>query len=390
MKILDRVAIVLLVAALTGCGGDGGWLDPGAPAGSSTPHLAVADDGRVVLSYLAADGAGSRLDYVTLEGSGWSQPTTVAAGEGWFVNWADFPSVVPISGDVWAAHWLVRSATATYAYDAVVAVSRDGGRTWSAGIAVHDDGTPTEHGFLSLYPAADGVGALWLDGRNMATSPDGATQLLAGGLRSEDLAVMPPAPVDERVCDCCQTDLAVTAEGPVVVYRDRSAEEIRDIAVSRLREGTWEPARLVAADGWQISGCPVNGPAVAALGRQVAVAWYTGHPQPRVAVAFSDDAAATFSAPIEIASGQVIGRVDVVLVEAGDAVVSWLDAVPGTLRYRRVAPDGSLGAVHETAPMSPERNAGFPQMVRDGDGLVFAWTDVGSNRIRTRRLPVPG
>ena len=35
--------------------------------------------------------------------------------------------------------------------------------------------------------------------------------------------------IDARVCDCCQTDAAMTSEGAVLIYRDRSDDEIRDL-----------------------------------------------------------------------------------------------------------------------------------------------------------------
>lgn len=379
---------LLLAGLLPGCGGGHG-ADPDLPVGSSAPHLAVAADGRVVLSYLTSEEAGAALAFIVLGAGGWSPPRQVAVGRDWFVNWADFASVVPISDDVWAAHWLVRSAQAPYAYDAVISLSRDGGHSWSPGALLHTDGTPTEHGFVSLYPASGGVGAVWLDGRNLAADPDGATQLFSASVAVADGRVMEEGPVDGRVCDCCQTDVAGTADGPVVAFRDRSPDEVRDIAVSRLRPAGWESSRIVAADGWQISGCPVNGPAIAAEGNRVVVAWYTAHPTRHGSVAFSADGAETFADPVDVAAGETLGRVDVVLLPGGDALVSWLGAVPGRLNVRRVAADGTLGPVHPVADVSPERNAGFPQMVRSGEQLVFAWTDVETNRVRIRRLSLP-
>lgn len=386
--IFPRSLCLLLGATLCACGAPDGWRDPVLPEGSSAPHLASAPDGTAVLSYLAPQAVGTQLGFVVLDGSGWSQPRQVAAGERWFVNWADFPSVVPLTAARWAAHWLVRSADDPYAYEVRVAVSGDGGRSWSPGVTVHTDGTPTEHGFVSLYPAADGVGVLWLDGRELASDPDGATQLFSAVVRGPDLAVVGERPLDGRVCDCCRTDVALTEDGPVAVYRDRSPDEIRDIAVSRWRPVGWEPGRIVAADGWRITGCPVNGPAVAARGNRLAVAWYTAQPNRRVAVAFSRDGAATFGPPVDVQAREPLGRVDVALLDSGDAVVSWLEAVPGRLMFRQVAADGSLGPAREVARVSPERNAGFPQMIRTDEWLVFAWTDVQANRIRTRRLPL--
>ena len=81
------------------------------------------------------------------------------------------------------------------------------------------------------------------------------------------------APVDLRVCECCPTAAAVTADGPIIAYRDRSPKEIRDIYISRLVDGSWTEPVAVHNDNWHIAACPVNGPALSARGRSVAVAW---------------------------------------------------------------------------------------------------------------------
>ena len=52
------------------------------------------------------------------------------------------------------------------------------------------------------------------------------------------------APLNLRVCDCCQTAVAGTTDGIVTAFRDRSDKEIRDIAVSR-----FETAPRGAEDG---------------------------------------------------------------------------------------------------------------------------------------------
>jgi hypothetical protein len=67
-------------------------------------------------------------------------------------------------------------------------------------------------------------------------------------------------PDDSRVCDCCSTDTAVSPDGVIVAYRGRSADEVRDVFVSRYVAGRWGPPILVHNDGWRIEACPVNGP----------------------------------------------------------------------------------------------------------------------------------
>ena len=66
------------------------------------------------------------------------------------------------------------------------------------------------------------------------------------------------AVIDSSTCDCCQTDVAVSANGPIAVYRDRTHDEIRDIFVTRFEDGSWQPGERLHADNWEIPGCPVH------------------------------------------------------------------------------------------------------------------------------------
>jgi hypothetical protein len=70
--------------------------------------------------------------------------------------------------------------------------------------------------------------------------------------------------VDLRVCECCSTTVAVTADGPITAFRDRSDKDVRDIGVSRLENNAWTAAQIVHNDGWTIPACPVNGPMLSA------------------------------------------------------------------------------------------------------------------------------
>lgn len=348
--------------------------------GSMAPHLALTPARDVVMSWLEpAAGGFHALNFSTLKGERWSPARTVTSGNNWFINWADFPSVTPITAKNWVAHWLVKQPGGTYSYDIALAISRDAGATWSAPLTPHDDGTPTEHGFVTLFPWGDGFGAVWLDGRKTKPEPGGMTMRYAR--IGFDGAIRDNGEIDELVCDCCATDVALAAAGPVATYRNRTADEIRDIAVSRHADGAWQPPVIVGNDQWQIAGCPVNGSAIAARGKRVVVAWYTAADQKRrVQLAWSSDGGRTFGAPIVIEEGAVSGNVDVDLLADNLAVVSWTARAgddPGEIRLRRVPFSGAPGPVQVIARSTVSRGSGFPQMIHGRDRLVYAWTQLG-------------
>jgi hypothetical protein len=246
-------------------------------------------------------------------------PGPIAAGDDFFANWADLPGVVAAADGSLTAHWLAKTGEETYAYSIFLARSTDGGVSWTPLGRLNDDDTPTEHGFVSYVAADDGVRAFWLDGRAMA---EGGPMSLRTAVITDQVG--PDEVLDERVCECCSTDAAMTSTGPVVVARDRSESEIRDISIVRRVDGDWSRAQPIHADAWQIDGCPVNGPEIAADGDLVAVAWFTAAgAEPRVQMAISHDAGASFGRPVLIDGEGPLGRVDVVL-DGKEAVVSWL------------------------------------------------------------------
>ncbi len=366
-----------------------------AALGSAEPNLSAAADGTLVLSWLEPAGGGVALRYSVLGDAGWSEPSTVAQGDDWFVNWADFPSVVKISESTWAAHWLSKRPGGVFAYDVAISISNDGGRTWGAAITPHTDDSPTEHGFVSLFPWQDGVAALWLDGRNMVGadshnhgSATAAGMTLRSAMITADGYLEFEQLADDFVCDCCQTDVTVGPDGPIAVYRDRSKAEIRDIYVIRSDGGTWLEGTPVADDNWKIAGCPVNGPAIASDGPAVAVAWFTAaNNSPRVKMAWSGDAGVTFGRPVTISDDRPIGRVGVAILDDGDALVSWLrtaDGGRGEIVVRRVGRNGEASPVYVVASTDAGRVSGFPQLQRYGNGVVLAWTDVSGDETRLR------
>jgi hypothetical protein len=389
-----------VVLALAGCGRTPppltlAAIDPPAAAGALAPRLSAAPDGRVLLSWLepAADGA-QALRWARHETAGWSTPRTAAQGTDWFVNWADTPGVAAFDGYL-IAHWLQKSAASTYAYDVKLARSADDGASWNALGSPHHDGTPTEHGFVSSFALSEGFGLVWLDGRATGESAGHEAHTRAGEhgggmtLRAARFdragTQLDETELDSLTCDCCPTDAVAVDGRPLLAYRDRAAEEVRDIYVLRWDGAAWSAPAAVHDDGWRMPACPVNGPAVAAAGRQVAVAWYTAAGgRPEVRLAWSNDGGETFGAPVAIDGGQPVGRVELAMLDDGELLVLWLEGIGerAELRARRARPDGRLREPQTLAVTSAARASGFPRAVAANGQVYLAWTEVDAGGVR--------
>ncbi len=351
-------------------------IDPPSPPGSLAPALSRVGE-EFGLTWLDPSPRHSHpggeprtysLRFARLVGGAWTAPVTVVSGNDFFLGWADVPSVSEEGPRRMLAHWSIQAGESV---EIGLARSGDAGKTWKRLSAEASGHRPRERSFLSLLPDRNGLRAAWLE----KESKGDATSLRAGFIGD---ALSGSEVVDPRVCDCCQVSSALTAQGPLLAYRDRSAEEIRDISVARATAAGWSAPSSVAKDNWKIEGCPVNGPAAASSGRFVAVAWFTvGEDTPPVQVAFSADSGATFGKAILVDGTRPLGRVGVVLDDNGDAIVSWA-ATGGsspTIRLRRVSPVGRLGEPIVVSPTSVNRSNGVPNLVKIGKTLGICWLE---------------
>lgn len=360
-----------------------------AAVSSRFANLSEPVDGSVWMSwYETSKDATTTLKIARFADNQWGPAQTVVTRSDLFLNWADVAAVSQISPASIAVHWLERNGDKPYAYDVRLVMSTDGGNTFTEPRTPHDDATASEHGFVSHVATANGVGLVWLDGRDTATL--GTMQLRYaefahdGTLNSESI-------LDERVCECCQTAAVRLSDRTLVAYRDRSATDVRDIAMTVRRDGVgWSTLGVPVADNWRVTGCPVNGPAMAANGKTIALAWYTQiDGQGVVRVARSTDRGHSFRETQLALDGNTLGRADIIVLDDADIIVSWLqrdaaDSSRAHWRMQRFDLHGRPGPLLDVAEVSAERSSGFARMQRLGNRLLFTWTDTDAKQPQVR------
>jgi hypothetical protein len=388
------IVTALLAACLIACGTHEAPAARPGPVAKSAPLYTITAvrairfpfAGETLAPYVTGDGAGGflvswiekrtpNMNFAALRAGKWFQPRTIAGGK-LVINKADFPSIAAGLRGVVFAQWIEKKEE--HGTRVRIARSDDGGATWRIPQTPHTD-MQSEFGFVSILPTADdALLAVWLDGRKLEGGEEGRGDMeLHAATLARDGTLANDVVLDPRVCDCCQTSMVLTDGGPVVAYRDRSESEIRDISITRLTTSGWTPPKTLHADGWQIHGCPVNGPRLAAAGANVAGVWFTAaHESPRVNVAFSHDSGETFSQPIRIDEGHPAGHVDAGMLGDGSALVTWIETAGpiATIEARRVQPSGALDPVVHLGRSSSVASIGYPRLAVSNDNVAVAWT----------------
>ena len=361
---------------------------------NAQPNL-VSYNGSLSLSWISSKEENKAfLNYSQYKKGRWIKPQVIASGSDWFVNWADFPAHA-INQDLIITSHLKKSASGTYTYDVILNLQKLSGEKIRENFLLNTDGVKAEHGFVSIMANNEkGFFITWLDGRNTIEKKlegDHKPMTIRFAEITDKGDVIKESELDSSTCDCCQTSIAITNDGPIVVYRDRSEEEVRDIYSVKNINGTWEKPNAVHDDGWIINGCPVNGPKVAVNSKNHAVSWFTvSNNHPLVNVSFSKNNGNSFGAPLKVNDHDAIGRVDVAFLNDEEVIVSYMevDDIGTYLRIKKVSFDGKISEPITISKIDGGRNTGVPQLEIIDSEIFIVWTIFldGMNQLKSIKL----
>ncbi|MDA0892465.1 MAG: sialidase family protein [Proteobacteria bacterium] len=365
------------------------------------PSVALEPDRGFIVTWQSTQQEVTSLNWLALNFDGEQTGRgVIAQGPNWFVNWADTPALAVLDNGDWVAFWLERNdPTMLEGYDIRVVRSTDRGATWSTPISPHRDGTKTQHGFVSMIAAGDDrLLMAWLDGRRAAatashTSDDSthdhesAPMTLRSAVLNRASQISEEFEIDEKTCSCCQTDMARWAGQALIVYRDRTDDEVRDISVAQRTLARWESPKAIHNDGWKIEGCPVNGPAIAVSGRKGLVFWPTFVNDQmilRYVVAESPEALANGPRMKELQLPAIpSGRVDTTAWHDG-FLLTWISRARDRPAVEVAIVDAN-GQIELGVPIAEPalrgRSTGFPRIVSDGGRGLVVWPELGTDGI---------
>lgn len=362
-----------------------------AGAGARLPRLAAHPAGGAVLSWVEpAPEGGHLLRAARYRDGRFEAPVEVARGRDWFVNWGDFPSVVPIAADFWLAHWLVRHprADSPYHYGIAMAGSSDDGRRWTTRPAPHADVGPAEHGFAAITALDDRAAMVWLDGR--ANDARHSFALRTTEIE-RDGAAAAESIIDSDVCSCCWPALARTRNQLWVAYRGRTSDEIRDFQLRYRTVAGWSAPIALAGEGWRIAGCPTNGVSLAAQDERLAAAWYTAADGvARVRVAFIRDGGNALESIHDVDVATPVGRAAIAWLDSERVAALHIAASSSALADLRLTllSDRGIERSLTLIQVPANRDSGVPQLLAVDGELLVAWTDAAPGHgVRVLRVP---
>ena len=264
----------------------------------SMPLLARTPKGEVLLSWTEKDEQGMTsfcLAFSQDKGKTFSEKKVIYAGNGIgnsrlmrakvlakkdgslvavFTNRADAPAATTASTQQGGGGGKGRGGRSS---DLVYCVSKDGGVTWTSPQSVDSD--PTKGILRSFFDATlmanDEIAVVYLK------DVKGSTKHEERDLRlviTKNGVFQPEKLIDPVVCDCCNINLLVDANGALNVYYRDNNDDIRDIAkmTSKDNGATFSKPQIVHNDGWKINGCPHSGAVSSTHGKSALVAWYSG------------------------------------------------------------------------------------------------------------------
>jgi hypothetical protein len=387
-----------------------GEVSLGVPGATNlTPWIAAR--GRIVAVAWGATTQGKTDVLVAVstdDGATFGAPVRVNAAAGTARLGGELPPRVAVTDRDLVVLWGARASSTSIE----IARSTDGGRTFGAATALQAPAAAGDRGWPSLAVGRDGTAhVFWLDHRGLAEAR--ATQKAGAGHGTHDGAAMaqksalyyasagktvsPERSIAPGVCYCCKTATAVSGDGRVyAAWRHVYPGNIRDIAFAWSGDSgrTFSAPARVSEDGWQIAGCPDDGPAMAVdLKGVVHLVWPTviggATPEGALFYATSTDGR-TFSPRVRL---QTLGSAkpthpQIAVDGKGAVVVAWEERIDG----RRVVAARVVSPLRSPADapleLTENESGQYPVLAAGQTGLIAAWATGGDGSvIKVRRIP---
>jgi hypothetical protein len=304
--------------------------------------------------------------------------------------------------------------------------SRDGGKSFDAPIALSSADAAGDRGWASL--TVDGHGtphAIWVDHRGLAAAKreSGATHThgsaamaqksglyYASPISTATTSASAPADIERKLtagtCYCCKTALVTGRDDALyAAWRQVYPGNLRDIAfsVSRDRGRTFSTPVRVSEDGWEIHGCPDDGPAMTVDKRgTVHVIWPSvigaGTDEPQGALFYASTSDGRIFTPrvrIPTLGSPKPSHPQIATDDRGRVIVAWDEILDSqrTAVVRELHPSSPGRPVTFGEPLRLTTNEAstYPVLAATTRGLLAVWTSGAADAsvITVKQLDLP-
>jgi hypothetical protein len=425
-------ATLLLIAAIVADGQPAPVLAAAATVGVPdrvNEYASIASDGAwVALAWAATSDAAGTNVYASVSrdgGASFGRPVRVnAVDRQASINGEQPPRVAFVKASATPAIVIVWTAKGAAGTLLLSARSTDGGATFGPSTTVPGSAAAGNRGWQSIAvdPGSGRVYTAWLDHRDTvgqgdaghamhqhdaastaAPSGDGTaraqrSQLFVGAVGTDLRATG----IVRGVCYCCKTAAITAPDGALyLAWRHVYPGNQRDIAlaVSRDRGRSFTGPARVSADGWQLDGCPENGPSLAVAKGRVFVLWPTlvkqaGGETLRLFLSSTADGM-RFSPRVEVPTAGAAYHAQLVAAPGGTLIAAWDEAVAGAPRRVRLAwgrPDEQGRTRFDPIDPGIDTDGVYPVLTTTPTHAVVAWSGRGgaASPLRVRRIPLSG
>jgi hypothetical protein len=285
--------------------------------------------------------------------------------------------------------------------------SLDWGESFSKAIDVDPMPAGANQSFFTMNVSPKGViYVAWLDGRDRGKGRPGTSAVYVARSGNKGVSFDKPVRITLDVCPCCRPSIAFSGDRNVhITWRGVLENSVRDVFVATSQDdgATWGAGKRIAEDNWAVNGCPHSGGSMAAIGKRLFISWYTVRDkQPKLYVAYSDDAGQTFSKRFDLSDAvvdpnhpfmQATGDKLSVVFQGREAALSqgW---GPVNVYYREIDADGRLSPLEKLG--QDHGSASYPTFAFEEPNRIYvAWTEPNKEEreivmSRGRRQPTTG
>lgn len=275
-----------------------------------------------------------------------------------------------------------RSLDQPYSGEVRFARSLDGGKHFSAPMAVNDNHEVISHRFEAMGVDAQGnIHLVWLDKRDQSAAKVKSENYAGSALyyavsKDAGQTFSTNRKLVDNSCECCRVAMDFDSDStPVIFWRHIYGRNVRDHALLRLDEQS-QPVR-VSYDHWEIAACPHHGGAISIdTHNTYHLTWFNNGPERHgLFYAHSNDQGKKFSTAVKIGNYDAQAAHPFVLAIKKNVYLVWkeFDGKQSLIQLMRSTDQGNNWQPVKTLATT-DAASDHPLLISNGQTAWLSWS----------------